>query len=252
MTRGTGVRRLGVLAGAGTLVVAASMLMTRAQAAPAATQSDPAAVAAGRRLFLTGCSSCHGLRAEGTRRGPDLRRAGAASADFYLSTGRMPMADPDDQPQRKRPAYPRREIDALVAYIASLGPGPPVPVLPRRADLGTGATLYTQNCAACHSSTGAGGALGISINAPPLWRASDLEVAEAVRIGPGAMPVFGPETVSDEELAAIVRYVSYLKHPDDRGGIALGHVGPVSEGFVAWIIGLGAMLVACYWIGTRD
>ena len=225
-----------------------SVFLSRAQA----QEVEPAKVAAGRQLFVTGCSSCHGLDAKGTVRGPDLSNAGAASADFYLSTGRMPLADPGDQPERKRPAYSRAEIDQLVAYISSLGDGPPIPVLSAPGDLAEGNILYTENCAACHSSAGAGGALGVSIDAPPLWQASDLQVAEAIRMGPGAMPVFGNETLDDVQVASIVRYVDYLKHPDDRGGHPLGHIGPVPEGFVAWIIGLGTMLAVAYWIGTRD
>ena len=245
--------RPAALAGAVAALVASSAVLTRAQAVPMASARDQVtAVAAGRELFVTGCSSCHGLDGKGTRRGPDLSRAGAASADFYLSTGRMPLADPADQPGRKRPAYSRDDIDRLVAYVASLGKGPPVPVLSQRGGLAEGNGLYTQNCAACHSSAGAGGALGVSIDAPPLWRATDTQIAEALRIGPGAMPVFGPETLDDGQVASIVRYVSYLRHPDDRGGNPLGHIGPVPEGFVAWIIGLGTMLAVAYWIGTRD
>jgi ubiquinol-cytochrome c reductase cytochrome c subunit len=225
-----------------------SVFLTRAQA----QEVEPQKLAAGRQLFVTGCSSCHGVDARGTARGPDLSRAGAAAADFYLSTGRMPLADPDDQPRRKRPAYSQAEIDQLVAYVASLGDGPPIPQLSEPGDLAEGNRLYTENCAACHGSAGAGGALGISINAPPLWQATDVQVAQAIRIGPGAMPVFGPETLDDFEVASIVRYVDYLKHPDDRGGNPLGHIGPVPEGFVGWIIGLGTMLAAAFWIGTRD
>jgi len=71
-------------------------------------------------------------------------------------------------------------------------------------------------------------------------------------VGPGSMPVFGPDTIDDGELASIVRYVEYLKDPDDRGGLGLGRLGPIPEGFVAWVFGLGAMLVAVRWIGTKD
>jgi ubiquinol-cytochrome c reductase cytochrome c subunit len=235
---------LAVTAGA----LGASVVVTRAQATTlAATPVDQ-----GRELYLTGCSSCHGLDGRGTVRGPDLSHSGAAAADFYLSTGRMPLADPDDQVERKRRAYSRADIDRLVAYVASLGPGPAVPSIGRGQGVASGNELYTQNCAACHSSAGAGGALGISIDAPPLWRATDVQVAEAVRIGPGAMPVFGSETLTDPQVASIVQYVRYLRHPDDRGGNPLGRIGPVPEGFVAWIIGLGTALAVTHWIGTHD
>jgi ubiquinol-cytochrome c reductase cytochrome c subunit len=245
--------RLGALTGAIAALVASSAVLTRAQARPVPSlPRQITTVEAGRDLFVTGCSSCHGLDGKGTRRGPDLSHAGAASADFYLSTGRMPLANPSDQPERKPPAYSRRDIDRLVAYVASLGKGPPIPVLSRGGTLAAGSGLYTENCAACHSSAGAGGALGQSIDAPPLLRASNVQIAEAMRTGPGAMPVFGPETLDEIQLASIVRYVRYLRHPDDRGGNPLGHIGPVPEGFVGWIIGLGAMLAAAYWIGTRD
>jgi len=52
-------------------------------------------------------------------------------------------------------------------------------------------------------------------------------------------------------VASIVRYVKSLDHPDDRGGSGLGHAGPIPEGFVGWLAGLGASLLACYWIGER-
>ena len=157
------------------------------------------------------------------------------------------------QAERKRVAYNPVKIRQLVAFVASLGPGPPIPVVdPKQGDLPEGNRLYANNCAPCHSSAGAGGALGHAVYAPPLNRATPVQVAEAVRVGPGSMPVFGPDTIDDGELASIVRYVEYLKDPDDRGGLGLGRLGPIPEGFVAWVFGLGAMLVAVRWIGTKD
>jgi ubiquinol-cytochrome c reductase cytochrome c subunit len=178
---------------------------------------------------------------------------GAASADFYLSTGRMPLDRPRAQAERKKAAYTPAQIRQLVAFVASLGPGPAIPRIgPGLGDLAEGNHLYANNCAPCHSSAAAGGALGHAVYAPPLNRATPLQVAEAVRIGPGAMPVFGADTLDDEQLLSVVRYVDYLRHPDDRGGLGLGHLGPIPEGFVAWVFGLGAMLVAVRWIGTKD
>jgi quinol---cytochrome-c reductase cytochrome c subunit len=137
--------------------------------------------------------------------------------------------------------------------VTSLGDGPPVPkVEAASGDLADGNRLYANNCAPCHSSAAAGGALGHAVYAPPLNRATPVQVAEAIRIGPGAMPVFGADTLDDAQVASVVRYVAYLHRPDDRGGLGLGHLGPIPEGFVAWVVGLGAMLVAVRWIGTKD
>ena len=77
-------------------------------------------------------------------------------------------------------------------------------------------------------------------------------MAEAIRIGPGAMPVFGPDTFDDHEVDSVVRYVLYLRDPDDAGGLDLGHLGPLSEGLVAWAVGLLGVLLAARWIGTQD
>ena len=92
-----------------------------------------ALLARGRVLFAQGCASCHGEDLRGRPRlGPSLRGAGAAAADFYLSTGRMPLADPTDEPVRTQPAYPRADIDALVAFVGSFG-GPAHPARRPRA-----------------------------------------------------------------------------------------------------------------------
>ena len=209
----------------------------------------PGPVERGRELFLTGCSSCHGANGEGTNQGPDLRGVGAAAADFQLSTGRMPNTSPDRQSVTKRSPYSRKQIDDLVAYVASLGPGPPIPdVNTPPGNLQEGAQLYLDNCAACHSAAGNGGALSLGRDAPTLHKATPVEVAEAVRTGPGQMPVFGPETLTRQQVNSIVRYVEYLKKPEDPGGLSLGLVGPITEGLVAILIGLGALMLVSRWI----
>jgi ubiquinol-cytochrome c reductase cytochrome c subunit len=214
---------------------------------------SPVDLEAGRQLYLVSCTSCHGATGEGTDRGPSLVGVGAASAYYYLSSGRMPLSNPDVQPQRKPPVFSPRQIDQLTAYVASLDGGPPLPHIEwRQGDLSLGYELFSNNCAPCHSSAGAGGALGHAVYAPPLEPAGPLQIAAAVRVGPGAMPAFGPETFDEHELEAVVRYVMYLKEPEDRGGFGLGHLGPLPEGFVAWVVGLMAMLAVARWIGTRD
>jgi ubiquinol-cytochrome c reductase cytochrome c subunit len=93
--------------------------------------------------------------------------------------------------------------------------------------------------------------LGYGDIVPPLRKSSSLDVAEAVRVGPKPMPVFGPQTLSDQQVADIATYVQYLHHPEDRGGLGLGHLGPIPEGFVGWVVGMGSLLLIARLIGTR-
>jgi ubiquinol-cytochrome c reductase cytochrome c subunit len=208
----------------------------------------------GQGLYESGCSSCHGIDGRGVDgRGPTLEGAGTASTHFYLSSGRMPAAvGTDDQALRKPPAYAPDQIADLVAYVDGFGDGEDIPFLRLDdADLALGQQLYTANCAGCHNSAGSGGALGQGFYAPAVTLATDLEVAEAARVGPGAMPAFGAGVLDDEELAAVVRYTGHLRAPEDPGGFALGRVGPVTEGLVAGLVGMVALLLGARLIGGR-
>lgn len=221
--------------------------MSARQASPASAASQ---VAGGRQLFEAECSSCHGTNASGTANGPSLIDAGAAAADFYLRTGRMPLNDPKEQATQHRPAFDPAQISDLVAYVASLGNGPAIPtVLP--GNLPQGYLLYSENCAECHNIAGAGGALGSGDIVPSLTTASALDVVEAARVGPAPMPVFSPETLTNQQISDVAAYVEYLHHPDNRGGLGLGHLGPIPEGFVGWVVGMGALLLVARLIGTR-
>jgi ubiquinol-cytochrome c reductase cytochrome c subunit len=213
----------------------------------AADVDTPSArVSRGHELFVASCASCHGVGGVGTDQGPPLQRVGAASADFQLSTGRMPLANPKGQPVRKPPAFDEREIKDLVAYVASLGPGPPIPdVDPEAGSLSEGGTLFRLNCAACHSSAGIGGALSYGSDAPSLHSATATQIAEAIRTGPGQMPVFGQDTLSKHQVDSITRYVKYLQDPDDPGGFSLGRIGPITEGMVALLVGIPLLLFVC-------
>jgi ubiquinol-cytochrome c reductase cytochrome c subunit len=212
---------------------------------------DPEQVERGRQFFLEGCSSCHGLDARGIEgTAPSLRGAGAAAADFYLSTGRMPLDKPGDEPIRAQPRYPRDQIDAIVAYIGSFG-GPPIPeVHPERGDLSEGFAAFSENCAGCHQAVAKGGVVTGAF-APDLGEATPTEVGEAVRIGPYLMPPFGHEQIDRHTLDSIARYVELTKNPVDEGGWGIGNLGPVPEGMVAWLLALASMLLVARLIGTR-
>jgi ubiquinol-cytochrome c reductase cytochrome c subunit len=250
-------RRVGLAALASGLAIGAVLAFagtaTRAGAPGQSAGASPSAaqVHEGRELFQEGCSTCHGLDARGVAgMGPSLHGAGAAAADFYLETGRMPLDDPSDQPVRSQPRYPQDQIDALVAYIGSLG-GPPVPAAdPASGDLGEGLHQFTTHCAGCHQVVARGGIVTGAF-APSLVDATPTQVAEAVRIGPYLMPRFGRTSIDDATMNSIIRYVEYSKHPDDAGGWGIGNIGPVPEGMVAWLLAIAALLVIARLIGER-
>lgn len=218
----------------------------------------------GAEWFQRDCAWCHGNVGQGTPRAPNIvtGHGGAALADFMLRTGRMPIADPTEQIKEHAPAYPPDVIAKIVGYVESLKPeGPPVPAVDLTAgNLPQGEELFQANCAACHSATAVGGTLTqagaafVRSNAgnqvPGLLNVGPLVIAEAMRAGPGTMPVFGKNSFSDEQVSSIVRYILYLqKDSVNRGGAALGRYGPVAEGAVAWIVGLGLLLLLARWIG---
>ena len=115
------------------LLITGGMYYTLSPASAQSKSADEDQVAKGRALFLVGCASCHGKNAEGINTekggqyGPSLVGVGAAAVDFQVGTGRMPLAQPGDQALRKPPVYDQDEIDALAAFVASLGPGPSIP-----------------------------------------------------------------------------------------------------------------------------
>lgn len=230
----------------------AAVTSTAEAAAPAASQTE---IDAGRKLFLEGCASCHGLAAQGGSDGPSLIGVGAAAVDFQVTTGRMPLAAPANQAPRKAPVYTPEEVKALAAYIASLGPGPAIPtaeeVSTEDADLAEGGELFRTNCAQCHNFAGKGGALSEGRYAPSLMKATPTEIYEAMLTGPQNMPNFPNTTVSVEQKQAIIKFIEHLQTTPDPGGLALGSYGPVTEGVFIWTAGIGALLAAAVWIGAK-
>jgi ubiquinol-cytochrome c reductase cytochrome c subunit len=211
-------------------------------------------IAPGQALYAANCASCHGNDATGTDRAPNLQSLGAGTVDFWVSTGRMPLANSSIQAARKQPRFNSLQSLEISAYVQSLAPGGvKVPTVNlSNANVGNGARLFTLNCAACHTITGAGDALADGAYAPSLHYASTRQIVEAVRSGPGNMPHFGPGNISNAEVTDITAYVhSYIQHPVNRGGFGLGGIGPVGEGFVGLLIGVGALMLVCFWIGDR-
>jgi ubiquinol-cytochrome c reductase cytochrome c subunit len=241
------MRRIGPAVVGLLAVVGATSLGDR----PALGQAEPEPGSAerGAELFVAACATCHGSQGAGTANGPPIADAGAASADFQLRTGRMPRTQPPGgQSLPKPPAFGEQEIRDLVAYVASLGNGPPIPEVDLDASVSDGMRLFVANCAPCHGATGAGGAVGGGWLAPPLDHASPRIVAEAMLIGPGQMPAFA---LPDHEVDAVAVYVEYLRTAAQPGGFSIGNIGPVPEGFVGWFVGMGLLGLVAYLIGRE-
>jgi ubiquinol-cytochrome c reductase cytochrome c subunit len=211
-------------------------------------------IAAGHKLFEENCSSCHLSTAQGSAAAPSLRGVGPATVDFWVTTGRMPAATPlQVQAEEKPPRLTDKQAEEVAAWINSLTPSAPyVPdVNLKGANLRKGATLFALNCAACHTITGAGDALAYGTYAPSLHIATARQAVEAIRTGPGNMPRF-TGNLSDAQVRDIVAYVTEkIQHPSNGGGFGLGGVGPVTEGFVALLFGVGGLMLVAFWIGDR-
>lgn len=248
MDQGPGLlRRSTALVGAPVLLALATGLLT-ALAGPSLAQGEQGGDA--EQVYQAACASCHGSEGEGTNRGPVLRGVGEASMHYYLTTGRMPIDDPDALVQRGTPAYSPELIEGLIDHVEGFGGGgPPIPELDlEAADVAHGGELYRSQCASCHTTAGVGGAL-LYLVAPPVHAATATQTAGAIRVGPGTMPAFGEAALSEEELNAVVAYVEYLDSPADEGGLPLGHLGPLVEGLVGWVVGMGTFVLLALWIG---
>jgi len=249
---GYAVVLLGLLAvGGGYAAVTASGSAASADA-PAANQTQ---IDQGRQIFVQDCSSCHGLDAQGTNTGPSLIGVGSAAVYFQVSTGRMPAKEIEAEMPRKPMTMRYDQMLAVAAYIQSLGGGPTIPtpamVSTEGADAGLGQELFTENCSQCHNFVGAGGALTYGKYAPALTQSTPRQIYTAMLTGPEAMPVFNDTTITPSEKRDIIAYITKTRSDPNPGGFSLGRIGPVTEGLVGWIGGIGGLILVAMWITAR-
>ncbi|MER7332019.1 MULTISPECIES: cytochrome c [unclassified Micromonospora] len=256
--RSRGRRRLG----AAVRLFAALMLAGGAYTvfAPGVQAQDApltGAAAEGKALFDVSCVTCHGRNAQGVEgRGPSLIGVGAASVEFQVSSGRMPMARQEAQAQRKPELFTDEEIRQLAQYVQELGGGPVLPDgenLHEDGNIAAGGELFRINCSQCHAFGGGGGALSSGKYAPSLQPASDRQIYAAMLSGPQNMPVFGDNQISPEQKADIIAYIQEtLKHDQDPGGFNLGRYGPSTEGLAIFLVGIVALVFASLWIAGKS
>jgi quinol---cytochrome-c reductase cytochrome c subunit len=247
------------------LLITGGLYAVLSPASAETSEADQSTVSQGKALFLVGCASCHGKNGEGivttrgTQYGPPLAGVGAAAVDFQVGTGRMPMARPGVQAQRKKVVYSPEEITALAAYVASLGPGPSVPAKSdydptgaSNASIVRGGQFFKTNCTACHNFAASGGALPGGKFAPSLMGVTDKHIYEAMLTGPQQMPVFSDGVVRPDEKRDIIAYLNSVENDPKYGGASLGSLGPVSEGLTAWLVGIGACVGFAIWIASHS
>lgn len=221
---------------------------------PSPSSAPPTPVAGpprGRQVFLRDCAWCHGEQAQGTGVAPSLRDKGRADVDFWLSTGRMPLASPNQLATAGPPSYDKATIRDIVDYVGSLGvPGKPIPVV-RPGNQAEGQSLFITHCAACHSSSGTGVIVVDGQDAPQLYHVPPTQAAEAVRLGPGQMPPFSDKQIDQTQLDDLVSYVSSLGSPQVKGGNGLDQFGPIFEGSLTWLIPVPVLIVVLLLLGER-
>ena len=233
-------------------VAYAAVLPGRADAADSVT----ADVSAGQKLFVANCADCHGPHAQGRTNAPSLIGVGAAAVDFQVGTGRMPLEQTGPQAPQAPVRLSKTEITELAAYVASLGPGPAIPdanaVDPNSGSASRGSMIFRTNCAMCHNSVGKGGALTRGKYAPSLTGVTPTHIYEAMITGPQSMPVFNNQTVNPQAKLDVIAYLNTINKTPNPGGLSLGRIGPVSEGLVAWLIGLTILLGFAVWLGAKS
>jgi ubiquinol-cytochrome c reductase cytochrome c subunit len=262
---------------AGLVVLLLGLLLTGGlYTAFAPAQADETAgseeqIAKGRELFLVSCAFCHGQNGEGVRTddgdgehqlGPSLVGVGAAAVDFQVGTGRMPMVQPGAQVAAKPETFTDEETAALAAYVASLGPGPTIPDESdysleglsdeeREAAIVRGGQIFLTNCTACHNFEGSGGAMPRGGYAPKIRGVEPRYIYEAMLTGPQNMPTFSNGNLSPDEKRDVIAYLGSLEEQPSYGGFGLGGLGPVPEGMVAWLGGIGLCVGAAVWIAAH-
>jgi ubiquinol-cytochrome c reductase cytochrome c subunit len=229
--------------------------LTGGFASASAPAGNATQIAKGQSLFLASCATCHGPDAQGTSVAPSLIGAGAAAVDFQMSTGRMPAKELGAENNRGPVNFTPTEIYDIGTYIESLGGGPLTPdanqVSTAGANTALGQELFSTNCAQCHGFAGAGGALTYGKAAPSLNASTPTQIYEAMLTGPEAMPVFGDGTVTPAEKKDIIGYIIATRNEANPGGFSLGRTGTVTEGLLAWLGGLGFLILVALWLTAK-
>ena len=253
---GVALLLLGLLLTGGLYSLASNINSASAYSEAEYTSADN--IADGEALFNANCASCHGIGATGGPAGPSLVGVGAASVDFQVGTGRMPLQMSGPQGAQKPVQFNEEQTMQMAAYVHSLGAGPSIPedeyLDADHADvnLARGGDLFRVNCAMCHAASAEGGALTRGKYAPTLHGVSEQHIYEAMVTGPQNMPVFSDTNLTPEDKRDVIAYLKEFETMGHPGGENLGSIGPVAEGLFIWTAGLGVLIGFMVWMTTRS
>ncbi|MGH3665363.1 MAG: c-type cytochrome [Egibacteraceae bacterium] len=231
------------------VLIAASVavVVARAPDTAAAQQLEPQERARAQQLYASQCASCHGASGQGgiipgtddpvpaLQGNPEVT---VSYLDLVMRVGRMPPPENapfdnrartvtlDDTPRQIVVDYLAEEFD-IPGEVPEVGEG----------DAGNGRDVFAANCAQCHGSTGAGGVAGAGAWTPPVSGKGAVTIAEAIRVGPFAMPQFTAEQISDSEIADIAAFMAEVGAEQGTPIIGLTELNPVyASGFAALFV----------------
>jgi cbb3-type cytochrome c oxidase subunit III len=163
----------------------------------------------GKKLFTEKCAGCHVLAAAGAKGtvGPSLDDAfaGSRAQGFKKSTIENVVLLQIRQASKPMPTNLVTGADAVdvagyVAAVAGTGVKPPV-------QQGTdGKSIFTANCASCHTLKAAGATGTVGPNLDQL-KPSEPIVQHQVEVGGGVMPAF-KGTLTQAQIDAVAKYVA--------------------------------------------
>jgi cytochrome c oxidase cbb3-type subunit III len=193
------------------------LLATDMDVLPASADLNRYAVARGGAVFRANCSQCHGSGAAGAKGYPNLLDddwlwgGDMAEIEYTVRHGIRNEQD-DDARYSQMPAFgemlEKDEITAVVEHVVSLSNAE------FDANLAeTGATVFADNCSACHGETGLGDRTQGAPNlADAIWlyggdRKTLTETVKNARFG--VMPAWGPR-LTEADVRAVSAYVHSL------------------------------------------
>jgi ubiquinol-cytochrome c reductase cytochrome b subunit len=191
--------------GAGVLTIIGLIVLTvlgeKAPLTNPEVKKDPL-ITAGKRLFgALNCSYCHQLNHHGGNVGPVLDNVGMRRNREWLAGH---FRDPQKtSPGTKMPNFKLLdgEVEALVAYMSSLGGGTFTAQAPR---------LYEDNCATCHKFHGVGEDIGPDLSQIGEARDADYIAAyikDPVKLNPDAAMQAYSDQLSEDQIKDLANYL---------------------------------------------